>query len=59
MKIEKTVRLKQGISCDCSTTKHLIREGERFVQLPSGRLSCVAHQYDEPLIETQLAGALR
>lgn len=55
---EKTVKLRQGVTCDCGN-HHLIPQGEKYLVLPSGRLSCPEHQHDEPLIETQLAGALR
>ena len=54
---EKIVQLRQGIDCDLG--RHLIPIGEKFIVLDSGRLACPAHQHDEPLIETQLAGALR
>ena len=51
------VRLKQGIWCDVG--QHIIAQGEEYTHLPSGRLACPAHERDEPLIETQLAGSLR
>ncbi len=55
---EKVVKLVQGISCDCSKTHHLIPKGEKYLVLPSGRLTCPEHQHDEALLETQLAGSL-
>ena len=52
---EKINKQRQCLYCDVG--RHTIKQGEIFMILPNGAMSCPDHK-DAPLPESMLAGAL-